>query len=288
MTTRMTPPCRLLDVYPEATDITFIRVLGKGGFGSVYHVSEGGVEYVLKVCLYSPEKPTPKPVLKEEAVAKLIDHPRCGGKTVRVSHPVPGVTLFYRPGDTVGVSLTQALTQAHDPPALFLYSIALDVAEGLEYLHSLGIVHCDIKPDNIIVRDGRAFLTDFGLASRPGSSQRLERCNPRSGSPRYRDPRLGGSRLPRCQPNYYLADVYALAATYYLMWEGKVFLASFKTPLDRNLDDALVEAKLDYADAPKRERKVPGWVLEVLSLQTSPTISDVVELLRSEIPRASP
>ncbi|KAL5531078.1 hypothetical protein ACEPAG_3954 [Sanghuangporus baumii] len=52
------------------------------------------------------------------------------------------------------------------PKKLEALALMCDVASGLDYMHNLGsgIVHGDLKPDNILVKDGRAFITDFGLS----------------------------------------------------------------------------------------------------------------------------
>ena len=54
-----------------------------------------------------------------------------------------------------------------------VYSIGADITEGLNYLHEFGIVHCDLKPQNVLLdAENRAYLCDFGNARFQGHQTR--------------------------------------------------------------------------------------------------------------------
>ncbi|HEU5347337.1 MAG TPA: protein kinase [Ktedonobacterales bacterium] len=102
--------------------------------------------------------------------------------------------------------------------------IVTEIASGLDVAHSFGLVHRDVKPENILLdKDGRALLTDFGIARevlphRQGSAaQTLAATGLPVGTPEYMSPEQlrGGSVDQR-------ADVYALGSVLYELLTGRV------------------------------------------------------------------
>ena len=94
-------------------------------------------------------------------------------------------------------------------PAGRLVNLMLGVANGLAALHQRGRVHCDVKPDNILVRkdDGRPVLIDFEASQRPGDT-RVFGYTPMFAAPE----QVFGARLDA------RADVYAFGMTLYLLF----------------------------------------------------------------------
>ncbi|KAJ7018999.1 kinase-like domain-containing protein [Mycena alexandri] len=102
-----------------------------------------------------------------------------------------------------------------------LLSLILDVARGLEYLHSKGVVHGDLKGDNIFVTAScRACLADFGFASIRTSMASIQFTNSsqhaQGGTARYQAP-----ELHRGGQNDHLTDIYAFACLVYELLTGK-------------------------------------------------------------------
>lgn len=95
--------------------------------------------------------------------------------------------------------------------------LAIQICTGLGYAHRAGIVHCDVKPQNIIITNDKiAKLTDFGISRALNSSTTSERSAVVWGSPQYLAPELieGGLASPA-------ADVYSLGAVLYEIFTGK-------------------------------------------------------------------
>jgi transcriptional regulator with GAF, ATPase, and Fis domain len=141
---------------------------------------------------------------------------------------LPRGTLFFTADYVDGVEPGAALLRG--PPAarpLALITIAEDVAEALAHVHAAGLVHHDVKPDNIVVdNDGRATLLDLGL----GTARAV--AGVARGTLAYMAPEaLAGDSDPR-------ADLYALGATLY-------HAAAGRPPFVAPSPSALVRAILD-------------------------------------------
>jgi serine/threonine protein kinase len=94
--------------------------------------------------------------------------------TARLAHPniVPllaagegGGFLYYTMPLLVGESLYACIRREHAMPFARAVVILRDLARALEYAHAQGVVHRDVKPDNVLLVTGAAMLTDFGIAT---------------------------------------------------------------------------------------------------------------------------
>jgi serine/threonine-protein kinase len=164
---------------PSGTVVAGWRVqekLGVGGYGAVYLVQEASrlesrpdTAYLVKLAL-SPEDPRTEReafVLMEKAV-----HPnvvRCYG-CGRWPDPVEGhpfLVLEYIPGPPLHLWV-----ERFNPDFLRLSYVGAEVALALGALHARGVVHRDLKPEHILIRetDGRPMLIDFGVAHYEGAT----------------------------------------------------------------------------------------------------------------------
>ncbi|AMV34165.1 Serine/threonine-protein kinase PknL [Pirellula sp. SH-Sr6A] len=117
------------------------------------------------------------------------------------------------------INLKQALRKGPEPIAYMLASIIEQISEALYYFHSKGYVHCDIKPDNILVnRDGLVKLIDFTIAkkAKTGLSKLFGGKSKVEGTRSYMSPeQIRGQGLdPR-------SDIYSLGCMFYEMLVGK-------------------------------------------------------------------
>ena len=106
-----------------------------------------------------------------------------------------------------------------------LWRFIRDVASGLDYLHGMGIIHHDIKPDNILIdAEGNFLITDFGISKkirstlRRNSMRQVEEDEVAGGSIPYMGPEMFGSK----QESVNATDIWALGATLYEMSEGEL------------------------------------------------------------------
>jgi serine/threonine protein kinase len=115
-----------------------------------------------------------------------------------------------------GRSLSQIIKQDGPLDPALVADIGAQVADGLATLHAVGIMHRDVKPGNVLVReDGVAKISDFGIARAAGDAT-LTQSGHMTGTPSYFSPHLaqGGEPGPA-------DDVWALGATLYAAVEGR-------------------------------------------------------------------
>src|SRR5690242_10913723 len=99
--------------------------------------------------------------LREMQVLEKLDHPHIP----RIVEPgEAGGSLFFTMPYIDGETLGERLRRSGQLPILDALLIARDIGDALEHAHSRGVVHRDVKPDNIFLADGGAYLLDFGLA----------------------------------------------------------------------------------------------------------------------------
>ena len=136
-------------------------------------------------------------VLTEGALLTALAHPHLVRGYEVVTAPRPAVVLETLPGATLSALVDDRRLGVADAALL-----GRQLASVLGYLHRQGWVHLDVKPDNVVVQEGRAVLIDLGLATRPG---RIERG---MGTDGYAAPEqdAGGTVSPA-------TDVWGLAAT---------------------------------------------------------------------------
>jgi eukaryotic-like serine/threonine-protein kinase len=106
---------------------------------------------------------------REMGIAASLDHPNIVPLTDSGS---AGEVLYYVMPYVQGESLLQRLDRDRVLPVDEAIRIAQDVAQALAYAHGRGIVHRDVKPENVLLRDGDALIADFGLARAIGAADR--------------------------------------------------------------------------------------------------------------------
>jgi eukaryotic-like serine/threonine-protein kinase len=127
-------------------------------------------------------------------------------------------TVFYVMPYVEGDSLRRRLLRERQLPIADAIRIATDVAAALDYAHRHGVIHRDIKPDNVLFQDGRALLADFGIAlARTQDGGRITRAGLTVGTPQYMSPEQASGEQ-EVDPR---SDVYALGAVVYEMLSGQ-------------------------------------------------------------------
>jgi serine/threonine-protein kinase len=169
------------------------REIGRGGMGIVYRAKDRRLKRQVAIKLLPPEL-----AFRSEIRSRFL---REAETAAQLSHPniVPIYSVDEREGLVYfvmalveGENLAQILHTrgrfAPDDTRRILH----DVAEALAYAHERGVVHRDIKPDNILLDqdDGRVMVTDFGIARAvsEGADARLTATGMAIGTPAYMSP----------------------------------------------------------------------------------------------------
>jgi hypothetical protein len=197
-----------------------IRLLGRGGMGAVYLAREPFLDRHVAV------KVLPAELASGDARERFLREARTAA---RLSHPhiVPlhtfgqaGDLLFYVMGYVEGEPLEARLRREGTIPVEDARRIVDEVSDALHYAHSLGVVHRDVKPDNILLdrKTGRAMLTDFGIAKERARNATLTRTGMIVGTPHYMSPEqaAGDSAVDG------RSDIYALGVIAYRMLTGQL------------------------------------------------------------------
>lgn len=154
-----------------------------------------------------------------------------------------------------GGSLRDLVSQGSLEPEYAL-SIASQVADALHHAHQRGIVHRDVKPNNILLsRDGRPLLSDFGIAKALHESTGLTRTGMSIGTPEYMAPeQIQGQKVDA------RTDIYALGIVLYEMLAGWAPFSS-TTPV------AALYKQVNEPPPPLRQANIsiPAWMEAVVS-----------------------
>jgi serine/threonine protein kinase len=198
---------------PTTTRYEFHEPIGAGGAGTVYRAldRETGEMVAVKVLAQklSENLTMHRRLAVEFQAASLLEHPNIV-RALECNNDGEVSYLVYElvEGGSLGVRIDQQGKLAEEE-ALRIF---IQLTQALHYAHVRQIVHRDVKPDNILILpDGRAKLTDFGLAKDFNQSQDITRPASALGTPHFMAPEQFADAKnvgPRC-------DIYSLAATLY-------------------------------------------------------------------------
>jgi eukaryotic-like serine/threonine-protein kinase len=198
-----------------------LEQLGEGGMGRVWLARDETLHRDVAIKeLVAPPGLTPeertelqgRSMREARAIARL-SHPHVVRifDVVEVGQGDPWIVMEYLPGQSLHGAMA-----AGSLPVRRVARIGLEILQALRAAHGLGVVHRDVKPDNILLADdGRTVLTDFGIAVVPGDPY-VTRTGLLLGSPAYLAPE-------RARPGTTTAasDLWSLGATLYAATEGR-------------------------------------------------------------------
>ena len=238
------PPtiARLAELFPALQIIEFI---GAGGMGAVYKARQEGLDRVVAL-----------KILPEEFghdVKFALRFTREARTLARLNHPnIVSVYEFGNVEETyyflmeyVDGSNLREIVEARQLTPEHALTIVPHLCDALQYAHDKGVVHRDIKPDNILMAvDGSVKIADFGLSRILGNESQkdlLTGTHQVMGTPRYMAP----EQLEGSHGVDHRADIYSLGVVFYEMLTGELPIGRFAPPsakveIDVRLDEVVL------------------------------------------------
>jgi serine/threonine-protein kinase len=220
--------------------------IGRGGMAVVYRAVEVRLQRPVALKVLPPELAFRDGVrarfLREAQTAAQLSHPNIAPVFAAGDDGgVAWLAMALVDGETLGARLARPPRPAPAEAARVL----AEVADALAYAHARGVVHRDVKPDNILLdrESGRAVVTDFGIARAAEADERLTATGAALGTPAYMSPEqaMGEQELDG------RSDQYALGVVGYQLLTGVLpFQASGAT--------AMLMKHVGEAPRPVRER----------------------------------
>ena len=159
--------------------------------------------------------------------------------------------------------------------------ITVAIAEGLEHAHMMGIVHCDVKPHNILITDsGRVKVTDFGIARAINSATTMMYTNSVMGSAHYISPEQASGKSINVS-----TDIYSLGVVLYELLTGEVPFRG-ETPVSvalQHVKDRVVAPRIKNAMIPPQLEQVVLMALEKEPGKRFGSISEMIQALRMSL-----
>ena len=205
---------------PDEADFELIDILGEGGMGIVYQARQTSVDRTIALKMIRPDKAERSDVkarlLAEAAVTGDLNHPNIV-PIYDVGETESGA-FFYAMKDVRGVPWTRDLA---DKSLEQNIEILLHVADALAFAHSRGVIHRDLKPDNVMLGDyGEVLVMDWGMAMTVGDGGKAEPVTARSsvgGTPAYMAPEMAMADRQQIGVS---TDIYLLGAVLYELISG--------------------------------------------------------------------
>ncbi|MFI7634662.1 serine/threonine-protein kinase [Nonomuraea sp. NPDC049400] len=231
-----------------------LRTIGKGGMGTVWQAHDEvlGRDVAVKEVLPPPDLTGPE---RDVFAVRTFREARAAG---RVAHP--GVATVYDVLEEHGHpwivmqlvhsrTLGELIREDGPMPPAEAAKLGLQLMEALRAAHAAGVLHRDVKPDNVLLtEDGRAVLTDFGIATTEDEAP-VTRTGILIGTPAFMAPEraAGGQARPA-------SDLWSLGVTLYMAVEGH-------SPFQRDNALATLSAVMHAEPAPLARAGVLAPVL---------------------------
>jgi eukaryotic-like serine/threonine-protein kinase len=207
-----------------------VREIARGGMGTVYLADDQRHRRPVAVKVLHRQPLAPRAArtgrerfLREIELAARLSHPHVlplyDSGTVAGPDDDGEALLYYVSPFVSGETLRERMRRAPRPTGAEVVRLGCDLARALEHAHRNGVVHLDVKPENVLLQDGHAIITDFGIAQvmrlQPDPAAAAE-PRPILGTPGYVSPEQARG-VPDLDGR---SDVYSLGCVLYELMAG--------------------------------------------------------------------
>lgn len=205
------------DDLPQIPGYTIKKVLGRGGMAQVYLGIQDSMDREVAIKVMFPqlliEPSFSERFLREAHIAAQLAHPHIVAIIdVGITNDLHYMAMEFQPGGDLSDKIKNGVSEKES------IRILKDIAAALDYAHSNGFLHRDIKPDNILFsRSGSTVLSDFGIARATDGGTQLTATGSVIGTPHYMSPEQAMGQAVDGR-----ADIYSLGIMFYQMLVGKI------------------------------------------------------------------
>jgi len=245
----------LEEVQAAFPDFEIEGEIGRGGMAVVFKARQVHLDRPVALKILAPwlaaEPGFAERFSREARVLAKLNHPNI----VTIHDFGQAARFFYLLMEYVdGVNLRQAMQAGRFAPSQAL-GLVPKICDALQYAHSEGVLHRDIKPDNILLdARGRVKIADFGiakLAGEPEAAMSLTRSGMHLGTPAYMAP----EQVEKPADVDHRADIYSLGVVLYEMLTGELPLGRFAAPSEKSSVDARIDEIVFRTLEKERERR---------------------------------
>lgn len=253
---------------------TILERVGGGGMADVYRAHDKLLDRsvavkILRSQFTNDEEFVSRFRREAQAAARLSHHNIVNIYDVGRDDDIYYIVMEYISGET----LKERIQKEKLLPVEGAVRIALEIAEALEHAHQSGLIHCDIKPHNILTtRSGRIKVTDFGIA-RAVTSATMTQTGAIIGSVHYFSPEQAKGSAVGAK-----SDIYSLGVVFYEMLTGIVPFQG-ETPISIALKHLQEEPKPPREYNPDLPPLLEAIVLKAMAKDPDMRYSDIGEMI---------
>ncbi len=243
------------DLAPLFPQLEILELIGQGGMGAVYKARQPALDRLVAVKILPPESGR-DPAFAERFQREARALARLGHPNIVAIHEVGQAgDLYYIVMEYVdGVNLRQLMRSGHLHPEQALRIIP-QICDALQYAHEEGVVHRDVKPENVLLdKKGRVKIADFGLAKllgRETGNFTLTGSQQVMGTLYYMAP----EQIDRPLEVDHRADIYSLGVVFYEMLTGQLPVGNFPPPSEKAGTDPHLDGIVLHALEREPERR---------------------------------
>lgn len=232
-------------------------MIGEGGMGAVYRAHDRELDRTVALKLLLPSLMT-NPVAQQRFKQELLLASRISHKNILRIHDLGDVdgVKFISMVFIEGEDLHTVIRRTKRLPVERAVSIARQLADALDAAHSEGVVHRDLKPQNILLdQNDTVFVSDFGLAkSVDAAAANVTHAGQIIGTPRYMAPEQVESK-----PADHRADIYSFGLILYEMLTGESPFSG-----DSTLQMMYSRVKTKPKNPALINPEIPGWLAKLV------------------------